>query len=374
MRIYLKENVLEATLQRIRRIFDEFEHVVVDCSGGKDSTVILNLALQVAIEKERLPLPVCFLDQEAEWDSTISYMRTIMYDDRIEPLWIQCPFKLFNATSPLEPWLVCWEPGKEDLWIRPQEPISIKENVYGTDRFTHLYGAILKHHYPGKKACHLTGIRCEESPARLLGMSTYTCYQDVTWGKKESKTEPHYSFAPIYDWGTKDVWKAIHSNSWSYSSLYDSMYQYGIPIQNMRVSNVHHETAIRSMFFLQEIEADCWNRITARLQGVNTAGQLGSEGFMGEKLDLPYMFESWIEYRDHLLENLIVDPEAKKKFRKQFAGLQAQFDKGGLINKNDDMYKTEIRSILVNDTEGTKLKNWRVQHRIPAKFREAKPE
>src|SRR3990167_10380009 len=130
MKIYLKDNVYEAALKRIRYIFDEFDTVIVNISGGKDSTVVLELAIMVAKERGRLPQLVMFIDQEAEWDATIQQVRSIMSRREVNPIWLQVPFKIFNATSNIEPWLNCWEEGKE--WIREKEKISIKENVYGT--------------------------------------------------------------------------------------------------------------------------------------------------------------------------------------------------------------------------------------------------
>ena len=66
MRLYSNVTVYEESLKRLRYLFDEFEQVVVGFSGGKDSTVIFNLALIVAREKHRLPLSVMFIDQESE--------------------------------------------------------------------------------------------------------------------------------------------------------------------------------------------------------------------------------------------------------------------------------------------------------------------
>jgi len=70
MRIHLNESVWEVALDRIRYLFQEFPNVVVGFSGGKDSTVTLQLALIVAEEQGKLPVKVCFVDQEAEYQMT----------------------------------------------------------------------------------------------------------------------------------------------------------------------------------------------------------------------------------------------------------------------------------------------------------------
>ena len=204
MRIYKKQNVFEESLDRIRYLFDEFENVVVSFSGGKDSTVTLQLALMVAEEKGRLPLKVMFLDQEAEWQAVIDYMEDVFADDRIEPMWLQIPFKIFNASSNIKQWITAWEDGVETM--RPRNPMALTENVYGTDRFSELFSGIPAHHYKGERMCFLGGVRAEESPRRYLAMTESLTYKDITWGKKLNKKEEHFTFYPIYDWSYTDVW------------------------------------------------------------------------------------------------------------------------------------------------------------------------
>lgn len=60
--IYKENNVFDEALERIRMLFDTHEEIIVCMSGGKDSTVVFNLALMVAKEKGRLPLKVFWLD------------------------------------------------------------------------------------------------------------------------------------------------------------------------------------------------------------------------------------------------------------------------------------------------------------------------
>ena len=53
-KVYLNKTVYEESLDRIRFVFDEFPNVVVCFSGGKDSTVCLELSLIVAAFKSSL--------------------------------------------------------------------------------------------------------------------------------------------------------------------------------------------------------------------------------------------------------------------------------------------------------------------------------
>lgn len=352
-KIYLDKTVYEATLKRMRLLFDEFPNVVASFSGGKDSTVVVNMALKVAEEKGRLPLKVMFIDQEAEWLTVIDYVRKVMSDDRIEPLWFQMPIRLFNATSTKEAWLHCWGEGED--WIRPREDISIKENNYGTDRFKKLFKNILKVDYPDTKTCYLSGVRTEESPARYVALTGRPTYKHITWGKVLDKKRQHFTFYPLYDWSYVDIWHAIADNGWDYCKIYDLYYQYGIPATQMRVSNVHHETAIHSLFFLQEVEPDNWDKIANRISGIDTAGKMGKANFFVKQKDLPFMFTGWKEYRDYLLEKLTEDPKIEKKFRRKFKRMDKKY--ADMANKGH-MYREMVNTIIANDFDLTKLQNW----------------
>lgn len=351
MRIYYDQTVYDAALDRIRYLYDEFENIMVCVSGGKDSTVIFNLCKIVAQEKNRLPMKVMFLDQEAEWQSVVDHIREIMTDPDVEPYWIQAPILLKNATSTGEPFLKCWEEGKE--WMREKESISIHENKYGTDRFHPLWANILRYYFPQQKACYIVGMRAEESPQRLTGLGSGVTYKHITWGSKKHKDQ--YNFYPIYDWSINDVWKAIHDNDWSYCKIYDEFYRKGIPLRQMRVSNLHHETAVHALFYLQELEGDTWDKLVLRLKGINQTRHI-KKSEMFQIKELPYMFNDWIEYREHLIENLTLLDEHKEKFRKLFSKMDVEYDD---MLRKEDLYKRQCQWVLANDVDFTKLDAWR---------------
>lgn len=356
MRIYTDKNVYDAALERIRCIFSEFGNVVVNISGGKDSTVVFYLSMMVAHELGRIPLPVMFIDQEAEWEVVIDVIRDIMYREDVKPYWLQVPFRLTNATSTVDQYLNVWDEHDKDNWLRAKDPIAIHENRYGTDRFHPLFTNFLKVEYPRAKVCYIAGVRCEESPARQLTLSTKVKYKHIPWGRVHDRQYQQYAFYPIYDWTWRDVWKAIYDHGWKYSKLYDYQYQYGLPIKQMRVSSVHHENSLVSLFYMQEIEPGTFDRLSRRLRGVNAAGHLGDDFLCPDKL--PYMFKDWREYRDYLLENLIDDENIRSVLRKEF---HAQ-DVGFVPAIHGQMLKRHINAIMTKDIDLTRVSTWAAAH------------
>lgn len=365
MKIYKKKNVLDATIPRFEYIFNEFEDVIVWISGGKDSTVIFDLAIKTAHKLGKIPLKVAFIDQESEWESTIEIIKDIMYREDVTPLWYQIPFKLNNSTSFQSEWLYCWDEKEKALWPREKDPISIKENHYDEEYFLQLFEAILDTDYPDTKMGNISGVRTQESPGRYAGLTGSPCYKWITWGRKY-RNPKHRNFYPIYDWHTSDVWKYIWDNQLKYNRIYDLQYQYGVNTNNMRVSSLHHETSIRSLFYMQEAEPDNYNKLIKRMTGISSATHFGWDDFYIEKL--PFMFSSWQEYRDYLLEHLIAK-KYQKNFKRWFIRQDIEFkDLPEDVRKEygtstyENIVKSQINAILVNDFEGTKLHNIQVRN------------
>lgn len=351
MKIYKNKNVWDAALDRMRFLFDEFPHVIVCSSGGKDSTVILNLALKIAEEKNRLPLEVLFVDQEFEYQNTIDYMKKVMADPRVKPLWLQIPLKMSNVLSENESIFNCWD--EEAEWIRDKEGISIKKNPYGAKKFREVFHKFLKYQYPKEAACYLSGVRADESPNRYAGISSDPTYFEITWAVSLNKQDSHYAFYPIYDWKFTDVWKAIHDNEWDYCKIYDWLYRYGTAPRNMRVSNiVPNKATIHNVFFLHEIEPKTWEKVTKRLKGVNQTKHISKKEMLAVS-ELPFMFRDWFEYRDYLTDKLIVNPEHKAKFFRKWKTLDELF---GDMYQPEFVVKKQISAVLSNDYQFGKIK------------------
>jgi predicted phosphoadenosine phosphosulfate sulfurtransferase len=354
MKIYNKQNVYNAALDRIRFLFDEFENVVVGFSGGKDSTVTLNLALEVAQEKNRLPLKVIFVDQEAEWQGTIDYVEKVMKDSRVDPYWFQMPMVITNNASSYERYSRCWNPSEKENWIHPQHEMSIKENKYGTERFHELFENIFKVEFKNQKSCYLSGVRTEEAPKRFVALTHALTYKWITWGKVLNKKLNHYTFYPLYDWSYTDIWKYILENNIAYNKVYDGMYQQGVRVLDMRISNLHHETAMQNLLLVQEIEPHTWNKIAKRIEGASSIKHIKNNSFACPK-ELPYMFKDWEDYAYHLANNIIQEENNKKLLISKIESKKNIYTGD---NIKHSFWKVIINTILSSDWDFTKIANY----------------
>ena len=105
---------------------------------------------------------------------------------------------------------------------------------------------------------------------------------------------------------------------------------------------------------LQEIERDTWNKLVKRLDGINQARHM-TKADMFQAKKLPYMFKDWREYRDHLLINLVTDPDYQEAMRKKFAQMD---DKYSMLRDMSKLHKVHVTTILAQDIDFTKVSNF----------------
>ena len=358
VKIFLNgRSVYDEAVDRLRRLFREFDGRVIACSsGGKDSTVVTSLALMVAEELDMLPLKVMYFDEEVVFNAAAEYMGRVLADPRVEPLWVQTPIHVANALSQEERWFKVWDPKDESKFMRPHADGAITENPFGGIDlwFTEsIFEPFCKHIFGDQKACMLGGVRTEESPSRYTGLTTHATFEEITWGKVLDKACTQMTFYPIYDWTVSDVWKYIHDNEVPYCRIYDWKYQYGVHPKDMRVSSLIHTTAMRSLWMLQEVEPETWHKLVKRVPGVAQAAHISQEDAISVR-ELPHMFSDWKDYRDYLVEELIADEAQTEKFTREFAKLDRQYE---LLNPEAKagLWRKQANCVLVQDSSFYKL-------------------
>jgi predicted phosphoadenosine phosphosulfate sulfurtransferase len=298
MKTYIDKNVLESAKERISFIFDRFEHINISVSAGKDSEVLYQLSLTEAIKRNR-KIQVFFLDQEIEYNASIVRMKELMNHSNVIPLWYQVPLYMTNATSYEQYFVYAW--GKGEQWIREKEDIAIKEiNQKYPERFYKFFDWFEKQQ--PESTAFLVGLRADESLDRFRTMIKNPGYQNILWSTKIQKSS-NCKFYPIYDWTIYDIWKYIWDNKINYNKIYDLMFwKTGINHQTMRVSNLIHEKSFNCLTDLQELEPETYEKVLKRIKGSHIAALYAKESMIFNAQELPASFNSWLDYRNHLIQ------------------------------------------------------------------------
>lgn len=347
---YSGKSVLEAARERIAFVFDRFEQIVVSVSGGKDSTVMVHLALEEAKRRGR-KIGVYFLDEEVCYQSSVDQVDQVMssFPENITRLWLQVEFRLTNATSFEDGQLVCWEGGKHKVWMRPKKPWTMHfapwdratQTVRDKNKGFGFYDAIENFERCYSGAAFLVGLRAAgESPNRWRAVTKNpidVSGSRVYWGTKKGANSVLY---PIYDWNFHDVWRYIYDEKLPYSKIYDYQFKKGYPISQMRVSSLIHERAFKSIVDLPEFEPKTYDRLQKRIKGIALAQETGKAAKLFAVRKLPKNFESWIAYRDFLLKTH-PDNARKHIFVARFARHLT----------NEFVARQQCRQLVLNDYE-----------------------
>lgn len=354
-KVYNREiNVYDAALERMNYIFDNYETVIVSCSGGKDSTITTYLAIEVA-KKKKKPFYLFFLDQEIEYSNTIDFIDIIMKEEYVIPLWFQVSALLTNTSSITQNIIDPWNPEKKMQWVHKQKVKSIKkidwevnvpfqfkkEEKYGFYGLVQCMEQMFKN---SKSVAQIIGLRADESLDRFRAVTKNEGIEGIPWC---TKTKSHIKFYPIYDWRFADIWIYLAKNNRKYNKMYDYFHLKGMRNDEMRLSNLLHEKAYECIADLQEFEPKLYDRMIDRCMGIATAQEYAGRGGSIYKTDkLPKDFTTWIEYRDYLLSTL-PNQEHANIFRKRF---NSQY-------QNDYVFKQQVNRILINDVNNFKKIN-----------------
>jgi predicted phosphoadenosine phosphosulfate sulfurtransferase len=347
MQIYINKTILEAARERMTYIFDEFDNIIVSVSGGKDSTVLVHLALLEANRRGRR-IGIFFLDEEVVYESTISQIKYIydLYPENTIKLWFQIEFNLTNSTSIKDGQLKCWERGRHDIWMRSKEHDSIqykpwdrtKETIRDKNKGFGFYDALENFHSSRSNTAFLVGLRATESPNRWKAVSKNPGYKDIFWCTKGKNG--NVSFYPLYDWNFHDIWKYIYDYNLRYSKIYDFQHKKGMGLQEIRVSSLIHEKSFKSLVELPEFEPKTYDKLLKRIGGIEIGHIYGKDNKMLRARTLPKNYKSWLEYRNFLLKTY---PDYTKKniFVKRFARYL----------DNNYVARQECRQLILNDYE-----------------------
>lgn len=278
MKVYRKENVLQAARGRIRETFDSVERIYIAFSGGKDSSVMFHLVMEEAIARNQ-KVGVMFIDFEAQYRETIKHATEMfeMYKNYIDPHWICIPMLLRNAVTNYEPRWTCWDEDKKEIWIREKPETCKTENDYPFalpgmefEEFIVLFG---KWYGQGKKTAGFIGIRAQESLHRYCAIATWE-KRDLMLNERKWTTkivDQVYNVYPIYDWLTEDIWK-YHARypEKPHNEIYDKMNMAGVKLSQQRLCQPFGDDQRRGLWLYHILEPETWFKLIARVNGANS--------------------------------------------------------------------------------------------------------
>lgn len=271
-------DVLTLGRERMAAVYDRFDHVVVSFSGGKDSTVVLNLALDEARRRGKR-LRVVFFDEEAIPYETEQYVRRVASLPDVDMEWYCVPIRHRNACSATEPWWYPWAPEARDLWVRPLPPEAITTIPgYRHDdpdaRLTIPDINGLLHPISLGAVALVMGIRADESVNRRRSITHHLhdpWMVHYTAGSTEKGNV--WKVYPAYDWTMTDVWLGPAMLGWDYNVAYDAMEMSGIPHRAQRCAPPFGEEPLRNLDMFKTCFPEVWDRMAYRVPGAAAAAR-----------------------------------------------------------------------------------------------------
>lgn len=277
---YLDISCHDAARERFRMIFREFDRVCVSFSNGKDSGLLLNMAIDAAREAGKLPVHAMYIDMEAQYRHAIEFTQRMFSRPDVTGWWICLPIHLRNAVSQIQPYWIPWEQSKRDAWVReyPDNPHVVKDTGY----FPFFrYGMEFEEFVPefadwfsqGRKTAIVVGIRSDESLNRFrtIRNERKVTYKDYPYTTKlhPDGTDEVYNVYPIYDFRTRDVWIANGKFGYDYNKIYDIMYLAGVPLDKMRLCQPYGDDQRQGLYLFKILEPETWAKIVNRVEGAN---------------------------------------------------------------------------------------------------------
>jgi 3'-phosphoadenosine 5'-phosphosulfate sulfotransferase (PAPS reductase)/FAD synthetase len=342
--MFLDISCVDAARERVRHVYDTFDTVCVQFSGGKDSTV-LYLAKEIHEERGLGPVKVIFRDEEMLSPSVEAYLNEVRNYDWVDMEWYCLPQGQEVWVLGQREYIQLWDPRRERAGrlFRPIPDWAIRAEHFGLDPEQAIPQSIDYYTMQGKsgRVAFLTGVRANESMIRYRScvQKLHENYINVPYRMK--KSIPLRFAKVIYDWTTDDVLKFVsEEHDASYCEYYDLAALTG---SNTRVGIPLHCVAIRRIGDVVATEPDFYDRLYECFPHIDAQRRLWAD-FDIEKLITNYSRMGWDGVK-MCIEDNVLTPGLKRRamsFAAEFRKKQA---------KDPASYPTHwlIRNILMKE-------------------------
>jgi predicted phosphoadenosine phosphosulfate sulfurtransferase len=345
--MFLDMSCVEAARARIRHVYDTFDTVCVQFSGGKDSTAVLYLAKEIHEERGLGPVKVIFRDEEMVSPKTIEYVEKVRNYDWVDMDWYCLPY-------PAEIWVlgrrettVLWSQRRKDenRLVRDMPSWAINAEHFGLDHTRSLpepTDVYTMHGRTGKVA-FITGVRASESMVRYRSLVQKLHENYIVHPYKLKQSIPLKFAKVIYDWNTNDVFKFIEEEHGAeFCEYYDLAALTG---SNTRVGIPLHSVAIRRIGDVVATEPDFYDRLIECFPYIDAQRRWWPD-FDVEKLILDYVVDGF-SGAGKFIEDYFIGDRRKREAR----AFVSKFRKKHLSDPNGYPINWLIRNLLLNDID-----------------------
>lgn len=344
-KLYLDISCVDAARERMRHVYDTFDTVCVQFSGGKDSTAALYLAKEIHEERNLGPVKVIFRDEEMVSPSVIKFVEEVRQYDWVDMEWYCLPQGQEIWVLGRREYCLLWSGmrAKQGRLIRPIPEWAIRAEHFGLDPNKKIPESIDYYTMQGKKGkvAFITGVRANESMIRYRSCVQKLHENYIVIPYRMRKNIPLRFAKVIYDWTTDDVFKFItEEHGASYCDYYDYAALTG---SNSRVGIPLHAVAIRRIGDVVVTEPEFYDRLVECFPQIDAQRRWWPE-FNMETVIMRYAADGWDGVKRCIDENILT-PGLKKRamayaaeFRKKYA-------------KDSKSYPLHwlIRNILMNE-------------------------
>ena len=262
-RMFLDIDCVEAARQRVRHVFETFDEVWVQFSGGKDSTAALYLVKEYHDEHGLGPVNCIFRDEEMVSPATIKFIEEVSNYDWVNMEWYCLPYGQEVWVLGRRAYVLLWSDArsKEGKLIREIPENAITAQHFGLDASRGLAESVDHFTMQGKKGsvAFITGVRANESMIRYRSCVQKLHENYIVKPYKLKRSVPLHFAKVIYDWTTDDVLKFItEEHNAPYCEYYDLAATTGA---NTRVGIPLHSVAIRRINDVIITEPEFYDRL-----------------------------------------------------------------------------------------------------------------
>ncbi len=310
--MYLDINCVEAARQRIRHVYDIFDTVCVQFSGGKDSTAALYLAKEVHEERGLGPVKTIFRDEEIISPAAEEFVTEVSNYDWVDMEWYCLPQLQEVWSMGTRELVLLWSAFREEcgLLVRDFPPNSIRAEHFGLSGNLPLPKRIDEYTMQGKRGrtAFITGVRANESMVRYRSVTQKLHENYINRPQGLLKSIPLRFAKVLYDWTSDDVLKFItEEHGASYCKYYDYAMLGGA---NQRVGTPLFSTAARRLTDVIKTEPEFYDRLVETFPEIDTQRQLWGE-YDTEALIDDFVADGWNGVKE-CIEMHFIDADYKR--------------------------------------------------------------